>query len=116
MSYEARTDAATPVETRLAGSLPSLGEDAELVLYRVAQEALTNAVRHADASRIELALSSREGGVRLRVCDDGKGLDGARPGNGVRGMRERALLVGGSLTIRPGPERGVEVLLEVPAP
>ena len=116
LAEQVSQQAATPVETTLAPSLPSLGDDAELVLYRVAQEALTNAVRHADASRIELALTSRDGGVCLRVRDDGRGLNGAEPGNGVRGMRERALLVGGSLTIRPGPDRGVEVLLEVPTP
>ena len=104
----------TGIEAKLTPALPPLGEQAELVVYRVAQEALTNAVRHADASRIELSLQRSLHGVRLTVRDDGKGLDGAEPGSGVRGMRERALLIGGRLDIRPGREEGVEVVLEVP--
>jgi two-component system, NarL family, sensor histidine kinase UhpB len=101
------------VETRLAPALPPLGQDAELVIYRVAQEALTNAVRHAGASHVAVVLARDEGHLRLRVSDNGRGLDGAQPGNGVRGMRERALQVGARLAIRPR-ERGTDVELDLP--
>jgi two-component system sensor histidine kinase UhpB len=96
--------------------VPPLDGDRELVLYRVAQESLTNVVRHAQATRAELRLESLPDAVRLRVTDNGRGLNGAdfTGSSGIRGMRERALLVNGSLSIRPGAGSGVEVTLDVP--
>jgi two-component system sensor histidine kinase UhpB len=102
------------IERRIARDLPPLDAEEELVLYRVAQESLTNALRHARARRVELALECREGTVALSVRDDGRGLDGATPGRGLRGMRERAVLVGGRLSVGEGPRGGVEVRLELP--
>jgi two-component system sensor histidine kinase UhpB len=99
---------------RFAPGLPPLDSEAELVLYRVAQESLTNVARHAHASRVELSLVAIEAGVRLEVTDDGHGLNGAAPGNGIRGMRERALLVGGRLTVASPSAGGVSVCLDVP--
>jgi two-component system sensor histidine kinase UhpB len=104
------------VDARLPRGLPRLDEEAELVVYRVAQEALTNAVRHADADRIELALDHADEQVRLVVRDDGRGLGGSEPGNGVKGMRERALLVGGRLALVSRAGGGAEVRLELPVP
>jgi two-component system, NarL family, sensor histidine kinase UhpB len=97
--------------------LPPLSPDAELVIYRVTQESLTNIVRHASASHAELYLQRGPGVVTLRVADDGRGLDGkfSLDGSGIRGMRERALLVKGSLAIEPAGVRGVQVKLELPA-
>jgi two-component system sensor histidine kinase UhpB len=96
--------------------LPPLREDEELVLFRVAQESLTNAIRHADASRVEVALAREDGHVVLRVRDDGRGLDGAQVSDGgIRTMRERAVSVAGRLEIiSPAPGHGTEVRLEVP--
>jgi two-component system sensor histidine kinase UhpB len=92
-----------------------LAPEAEVVVYRVAQEALTNALRHADAERIELTLERRpEGGAELRVSDDGGGLGASREGTGVRGMRERALLAGGVLDVGAAPGGGTLVTLRVP--
>jgi two-component system, NarL family, sensor histidine kinase UhpB len=102
------------VERRFAAELPELHPDAELVLYRVAQESLSNVARHASASRVQLRLEGEGGGVRLRVRDDGQGLNGARPGSGILGMRERALLIGGDFAIESLARGGVEVRLEVP--
>jgi two-component system sensor histidine kinase UhpB len=99
---------------RLNGSLPQLSAAAELVIYRVAQESLTNVLRHAGASQAVLALRADAEGVTLQVTDDGHGLDGVQPGSGIHGMRERALLVDAALAIRPGPQGGTEVRLEVP--
>lgn len=106
---------ALAVRHRIDTDLPPLGRDAELVLYRVAQESLTNAARHAAARRVELTLGRTPAGVKLRVYDDGRGLNGAPEGAGIRGMRERALLIGADLSLGPGPNNGTEVRLAVPA-
>ncbi|MFI7490943.1 HAMP domain-containing sensor histidine kinase [Micromonospora echinaurantiaca] len=102
------------VEQQLAADLPALGSEAELVLYRVAQEALTNTVRHGKATTVELSLQRRTGAVRLRVRDDGRGIGAAPEGTGIRGMRERALLIGAQLSVGPAPGGGTEVRLTVP--
>jgi two-component system sensor histidine kinase UhpB len=103
------------IERRFGGDLPQLGSDRELVVFRVAQESLTNAARHAGASSVQLRLERSEHGVRLLVRDDGIGINGAEPGAGIEGMRERALLVGGAFAIVDVPGGGVEVRLDVPA-
>jgi two-component system, NarL family, sensor histidine kinase UhpB len=106
-----------PVERDIAADVPQLSEDAELVVYRVAQEALTNVARHAGATRVHLALRPAAGGVELVVEDDGGGMPayvGPQAG-GITGMRERALLVGGRLRVLRGEQRGTRVHLEVPA-
>ncbi|HYY03212.1 MAG TPA: HAMP domain-containing sensor histidine kinase [Gaiellaceae bacterium] len=103
------------LEWDFAHALPPLTPDAELALYRVAQESLTNVARHADASRVWLSLQPGRGSVVLRVVDDGSGMNGrAANGGGLRGMRERAILVGAALAIKPARTGGVEVRLEVP--
>jgi two-component system, NarL family, sensor histidine kinase UhpB len=106
------------IERDFHRSLPPLTEDAELAVYRVAQESLTNVARHANASRVLMRLESGVDSVVLTVSDDGRGfgdgLSSDREG-GIRGMRERALLVGGALAVKPGASGGVEVRLEVPA-
>jgi two-component system sensor histidine kinase UhpB len=107
-----------PVERRFADRLPPLSDEAELAVYRVAQESLTNVARHADASRVELGLEPGANSVVLRVVDDGRGIAEARALNGnggLRGMRERALLASGALAVKPARNGGVEVRLEVPA-
>ena len=106
------------IERRFADDLPPLSDEAELAVYRVAQESLTNVARHADASRVVVALHPGADSVVLRVVDDGRGMDEAAALNGhggLRGMRERAVLVGGALAVKRAREGGVEVRLEVPA-
>ncbi len=104
------------VSPQLDGELPTLSREDELVVYRVAQESLVNVVRHARATRAELSLQAENGEVVLRVRDDGKGIDamGLRSGNGVRGMRERALLVGADLRVAKVAPHGTEVQLRLP--
>jgi two-component system sensor histidine kinase UhpB len=96
--------------------LPELGADVEIVLYRVAQEGLTNALRHAEASNIALELAPHgSGGVRLALTDDGRGADpAAEEGPGLRGMRERALAVGADLSIESAPSGGMRIQMIVP--
>jgi two-component system sensor histidine kinase UhpB len=112
-SFSQRTG--LPVRQRIAMSLPPLSEEAEVVVYRIAQESLTNVARHAHASSSELRLERVPGGVILRVADDGRGIDPRelQSGGGLRGMREWALLAGGRLEIRNGSPRGVLVSLRI---
>ncbi|MFI7677325.1 HAMP domain-containing sensor histidine kinase [Actinophytocola sp. NPDC049390] len=102
------------VRRRFDPDLPDLGDEAELVLYRVAQEAITNTARHAGARHLELALLRTPSGVDLRIRDDGRGLHGTTEGAGILGMRERALLIGAEVRLGPGPAGGTEVRLSVP--
>src|SRR5512133_463590 len=111
--FEQRTH--VRVRRQLERGLPPLDPHAELVLYRVAQESLTNVARHAQAGEVLLSLERGRGSVVLRVVDDGQGFDpGHAEGAGLRGIRERALIVGGAVAIKPGPHGGVEVRLELP--
>jgi two-component system sensor histidine kinase UhpB len=106
------------VDRQFAAELPALTSEAELTIYRIAQESLTNVARHSGAHRVTIALESGSDSVVLRVADDGQGFAGGSPPEGhggLRGMRERAVLVGGALAIGPGREGGIEVRLEVPA-
>ncbi|MDP8943139.1 MAG: HAMP domain-containing sensor histidine kinase [Actinomycetota bacterium] len=103
------------VESQLEPDLPPLTDETELVIYRVAQEGLTNAFRHAAPSRVELTLACSHDGIVLGVTDDGCGLAGAPAGLGLQGMRERARFVGGDLGVKTRPEGGTELRLEVPA-
>ena len=99
------------------GDFSELDGDAQLVVYRVAQEGLSNAARHSGAERVTVALRRRaDGGVELEVADNGRGFafDESESGLGIAGMRERALLVGGELTIESRPGRGTTVHLSVP--
>jgi two-component system sensor histidine kinase UhpB len=98
---------------------PSLGDlpsDAQVVIYRVAQEALVNAARHSGATRIEVGLERHGDTVTLLVSDNGSGFAFAEEGKGLglSGMRERALLVGGKLEIDSRPGKGTTVKLDVP--
>ena len=102
------------VSESIPHDLPALAPEVELVLYRVAQEALTNVARHSASSRAELTLECDGENLRLIVRDDGLGLPpGHVPGTGIRGMRERAALIDASLEIRNRLSgSGCEVRLE----
>ena len=91
-------------------------------IYRIGSEALRNAFRHAEARQIEVELRYDERQLRLRIRDDGKGMDPkfltaeGREGHfGLHGMRERAKLIGAKLTVWTAPESGTEIELSVPA-
>jgi two-component system sensor histidine kinase UhpB len=103
------------VTQRVAAELPALSPEAELVLYRVAQEALTNVARHSGAQEAELELAGSGDRLTLTVSDRGRGLPpNHAAGSGIRGMGERAALIGGQLTIGPeSPAGGCRVQLVV---
>src|SRR5579862_4449352 len=102
------------LESEFARDLPALSPDAELAVYRIAQESLTNVARHAGASRVWVSLQAGHQSLVLRVVDDGHGMNSGGSGGGLRGMRERAVMVGAALAIKPAADGGVEVRLEVP--
>jgi len=109
----------TGIEARLQtdGDPASLDSEKQTVIYRIAQEALANAGRHAGASHVEVSLSSAGDGAQLRVADDGEGFDpvaARRGGLGLEGMAERAKLVGGELDLRSAPGAGTEITLRLP--
>jgi two-component system, NarL family, sensor histidine kinase UhpB len=98
------------------GDFSDLDDDVQLVVYRVAQESLTNAARHSEAQRISVALRRSGDAVELEVADDGRGFafEQSERGLGIGGMRERALLIGAELTIESRPGHGTTVRLAVP--
>ncbi len=94
------------VEQRISEPLPALDPESELVVYRVAQEALTNVARHARTDHALLTLQAQppDGPLVLRISDQGRGIpDGAGAGAGLRGMRERAALIGARLEVGSNP-------------
>lgn len=106
------------IERQIALELPELAPPVELALFRIAQESITNVLRHAEASRVEVELGPIRGdAVRLLIRDDGRGmvyLSDVEPG-GIRGMRERALAIDGELQIEASPGKGTQVIVTVPA-
>ncbi len=98
----------------LPGVPPPLDDATELVVFRVAQEALTNVARHARAKTVELNLGVRGDDLVLTVSDDGVGIPPGAGGTGLRGMHERAVLVGAELDVRRRDGGGTVVTLSVP--
>ena len=112
----ARDDAIPTVEVSLGGSLSQLPPAVDAALYRLAQESLTNALRHArGATRVVIHVRRDGNAVRLRVTDNGQAATPSEPGFGLLGMTERAQLLGGSLTAGPGPDGGWVVEAILPA-
>ena len=104
------------VRPRLA-PIPALPPELDLAIFRIAQESLTNVARHADARNVSLDLAVERTTLTLRVRDDGRGItadEAARRSMGLGGMHERALLVGGTLSVARCTEGGTEVRLVVP--
>ncbi|MET8569984.1 HAMP domain-containing sensor histidine kinase [Streptomyces sp. NPDC004783] len=116
LTHDFATHTGLRVTRRFDSDLPALDHETELVLYRVAQESLTNAARHADAECLEVGLARADSSVVLEITDDGRGIEAAREGAGIRGMRERALLIGAALDITSAPGAGTRIRLTAPVP
>jgi signal transduction histidine kinase len=102
-------------ETRLEGAPYPLTEPREVNLLRIAQEALTNAVRHSGADRIGVRLAYQPASTVLEIEDNGRGMgDQAGSGFGVEGIQERVRQLGGQLDIRTRLDRGTRVVVIVP--
>jgi signal transduction histidine kinase len=102
------------------GDIPTLDSELQTVVFRVAQEALTNVVRHANARAVELRVRQQAGMLRIDIDDDGRGLDPAmlagNVGSGLGGMRERLRLFGGMLGIERSPSGGCRLRVALPLP
>jgi two-component system sensor histidine kinase UhpB len=103
-------------ELEVHGNLDELGDDQQLVVYRVTQEALNNVARHSGAGKVAVDVVRHDGTVSLAVHDDGQGfaVGGEDRGLGLGGMAERARLVNGDFTIDSEPGGGTTLRLEVP--
>lgn len=115
---EARTDLVVQVEAN--GADATLDDAVSVTLFRIAQEALTNVVRHASAHVVEIGLETTDAEAVLTVHDDGVGIASvaadSRESLGILGMRERAMLVNGRLSLTGGPGKGTTVRVSVPLP
>lgn len=113
-SGSARAHPVIEVQAETLGPLPTA---VELALYRIASEAVTNVLRHAEATRCQVRLTRAAGSVSLDVVDDGVGLAACRPqGVGLRSMHERATALGGSCHVGPSDRAGTRVSVVVPVP
>lgn len=92
------------------------GGDEERIVYRLVQEALTNAVKHAEATRVKVAVEGGDDEIRIAIQDDGRGFDLTLTtgGRGLTGMRERIELFGGSIEVTSEPGEGTEIAATVP--
>ena len=107
-------EAGTPVRLTRAGRAVPLSPGVDLTAYRILQEALTNARRHAPGAGVELELRYEDSTLHLEVRDNGPGAAAEADGHGLAGMRERAEMVGGALAAGPAPEGGFAVRAELP--
>ncbi|MEX2135855.1 MAG: GAF domain-containing sensor histidine kinase [Chloroflexota bacterium] len=119
LAEEARLNGSMPIEVKSVGDTrlaPTIGAE----LISIAREALSNVVRHADASRATMEVTAANGEVRLEIADDGKGFDARTPGrgghHGLANMLRRAESLGGSLLVESGPGRGTRIIVVLPLP
>ncbi len=113
--FAEQTGLKVELESRLQDD--RLPEEVETVLYRIVQEALTNIVKHAQASRVSIVITQKPGAVGAVIEDDGRGFDPDQSvdgGIGLIGMRERVALLDGSMTIEAAPGKGTTLVIEVP--
>ncbi len=112
----------TPISIEVPPDLTNLPEEMALALYRIVQEALHNAIQHADASEIAVRLTPYPDRLRLTITDDGRGIPGgfnshqfvAQGHLGLAGMRERAAMIGGRLEMQTAVDYGTVIILEIP--
>ncbi|HXH97097.1 MAG TPA: ATP-binding protein, partial [Gaiellaceae bacterium] len=108
-------EAGVPVELLLAGAPVPLPQGIDLSVYRIAQEALTNVLRHAGPARAQVTVRYRDAAVELEVVDDGSGGgNGGGTGHGLVGIRERVAMFGGELEAGPREGRGFAVRARLP--
>jgi signal transduction histidine kinase len=115
-TFRERSGLSVELEARLGGK--RLAPEAETTVYRTVQEALTNVFKHAEARRVSIVVTERDGKVAAVIEDDGRGFDRTTVGEdslGLVGMRERVGLVGGRLAVESEPGGGTTVVVEVPA-
>jgi signal transduction histidine kinase len=111
----AATDGRPAVTVQVQGELPELTAAVEVAAYHLVQEAVTNAVRHADAATVRVRLTGAADTLRVDVDDDGRGMPAEPvPGVGLRSMRDRVDELGGTLTVQSAPGAGTRVCANLP--
>lgn len=116
------SQSSAPIHIEIAAEALCVSEETALSIYRIAQEALHNAIQHADASEIAVRLTQYPDRLRMTITDDGRGIPQgadlrrfvAEGHLGLAGMRERATMIGGHLDLQSAPDYGTVVILEVP--
>jgi signal transduction histidine kinase len=108
-----------PIELDVSAELPEVTAAVQHDLVRIVREAVHNAVRHAEPSRVTVRATTADGGLEVEIADDGRGFDvaarAASPGHyGIRGMHERARRLGGGLVIESRPGAGTVVRVSLP--
>ena len=111
---DAAREAGTTVRLTMVGSSESLPPGIDLTAYRIAQEALTNARRHAPGADVDIELRYEGDILHLEVRDNGPGATAESDGHGIVGMRERAEMIGGTLQAGPREGGGFAVLADLP--
>ncbi|HTR88832.1 MAG TPA: GAF domain-containing sensor histidine kinase [Solirubrobacteraceae bacterium] len=116
LAHHHQTHGGLHVKCLLPADRPALGAELETTVYRLVQEALTNVVKHAHARRATVRVAADDELVQLEVADEGVGFDPVEPagGYGLTGLRERAGLVGGVVSIEPGVDGGTVVRATIP--
>jgi len=124
--YTSRYAERTGIAAVVSGDLPrtiNIGRPIETACFRIVQEALTNAARYSRANRIDVNIEKQNGALKMTISDDGVGFvvkdhlsAGLATALGLRGMKERALAVGGKLTINSEVGKGTQIMLLVPTP
>jgi len=109
---------ATRIRTKLHfGDAPwNFGDEEDIIVYRLVQEGMTNAIRHGNAKNITISMSREKGGVRVNIRDDGIGFAELKEGYGITGMRERIEKLGGSLELTSKPMDGTLLSTWLPIP
>ncbi len=123
LADDLQRDRHIPVEVRINGDVRRLSAETELAIYRIAQEALSNVVRHSEAGKVVIMISFRDSDIQAEVRDDGVGFEvpprastlAASGKFGLMGMYERADLIGAELSIESEPGDGTRVRLILPA-
>ena len=121
-ALDARSPAPVHLDVAIQEDDMHLSQDAALAIFRIIQEALHNAIQHADASEIAVRLTQYPDRLRLTVTDDGRGIAGgveparfvAQGHFGLAGMRERAAMIGAKLNVQTAADYGTVVVLELP--
>jgi signal transduction histidine kinase len=115
LAEESSARSGAEIEAEIEVSDTRSGEE-DRIVYRLVQEALTNIVKHANASRVEVSATEGEGAIRILIRDDGDGFDPTSDtaGRGLRGMRERIELLGGEIAVTSTPGNGTEITASVP--
>lgn len=107
---------ATGARLRLRNDVTRLLDaDLEIGVFRIVQEGLTNVAKHSRAKSASVTVSTRRGGLRIVIADDGRGLPTSAGAAGLRSVRERVLLLGGALFVGSAPRKGTRLVADLPA-